>query len=82
MNEIYINENGLFTISGTLAHELWREGGYPTTRCSDNKYYVYEHNELPQGYRWELVGWSTNFVKPENSQVLINLKDVPYERHK
>lgn len=76
-NEIQVDEKGNCTVIGDRAHQLWTSGGFPRSRCSPNNFYVYEYNELPQGFRWEVVGWGEHFIAVDNRQVLVNVKNAP-----
>ena len=76
-NQIDVDEKGNCTVIGARAHSLWTAGGFPRSRCSNNNYYVYAYNELPQGWRWEVIGWSEHFVKTEENEVLVNVKNAP-----
>lgn len=76
-NTIDVDEKGNCTVVGALAHQLWSAGGFPKTLCSQNRYYVYEFNELPQGWRWEVVGWSQDPVEASANQVVVNVSNAP-----
>lgn len=76
-NQIDVDEKGNCTVIGARAHSLWKAGGFPRSRCSPNNFYVYEYNELPQGFRWEVVGWAEHFIAVNSWQVLVNVRNAP-----
>jgi hypothetical protein len=79
-NEIQVDEKGNCTVIGSMAHSLWKAGGFPRSRCSTNNFYVYGYNELPQGWRWEVEGWGPykHEIELGPNQVLVDVKNAPY----
>ena len=76
-NQITVDSNGNCTVIGALAHKLYFTGGFPRARCSKNVCYVYEFNDLPQGWRWEIVEWHEKLIQVDPNQVLVDVSNAP-----